>query len=237
MTTKNPRALVLASGYGGRMGDLVHVGQKSLLRTPSGISILRYGVDTLKVHGYDVGVAISLYGEQVRDDLRSSSGIEFFDSTGPQGTAGEVYKARRWLGESGDDFIVWYGDTILRDRRSRQLVEFDVSALEKARREKDHKMAVTSGWARSKFGHIAKEEDDTLVKIREKPHVRVNLPIVCCRTSELGLFAAGQDIMTDTVPRILESGGTIGIYDVPKDVEYINIDGSEDLYRLRHPEE
>lgn len=119
MTTK---AVVLAAGYGSRLGELTENLPKPLVRVGSQ-SVLEHDLHWLAAHGIEQ-VAINLHHLPDRIEALVGDGsafglaVHYHRESELQGTAGTCRALRDWLGDEA--FVVVYGDNLL---------DFDLDAM------------------------------------------------------------------------------------------------------------
>lgn len=115
VTTPPPKAMILAAGFGTRLGALTQVRPKPMLPI-CGVSLVRWSVLWLRHHGVkDIVINLHHLGEQIVDDLGDGSElgvrIEYSQEHGKiLGTGGGLRQARQWLDDgSGAPILVLNG--------------------------------------------------------------------------------------------------------------------------------
>jgi len=108
-------ALILTNGNGERIYPLTAFMNKTMIPI-DGKPILEHVITHLKSYKIkDIVIAVGVFKEQIINHFRNGSrwgvNIIYSESDEPQGTAGELAKAREYL-ERKEDFLVYYGDTL-----------------------------------------------------------------------------------------------------------------------------
>ena len=120
------RAMVLAAGFGTRLGELTEEMPKPLLPL-QGRPLIEYVISNLAKHGFDqIAVNLHFMPDKVCGFLGNGSRwnvrIEYSEEPELLGTAGGLKKMEHFL-RPGDAFLVHYGD-ILTDQDLTAMVEF-----------------------------------------------------------------------------------------------------------------
>ncbi len=97
------KALIMAGGFGSRMGELTKEKPKPMLPL-QGKPILEYTIDMCKRHGiFDIGISIFYFKNQIKDYFADGSSfgvrISYVEESHPLGTAGALWLCRDWLTE------------------------------------------------------------------------------------------------------------------------------------------
>ena len=160
------RAMILAAGLGTRLRPLTHLMPKPVAPVLNRPLIVHIG-RLLAQHGFgEVVVNLSWLPEQIRDALGdgSSVGLEvtYSEEPEPLGTAGGVGKARDFLTEGGDSFLVISGDA---------LTDVDLSALRGAHESNGGIATLSTKRVEdtSQFGVVITGEDGRIQGFQEKP--------------------------------------------------------------------
>jgi len=158
--------MILAAGLGTRLRPLTNLMPKPVAPVLNRPLIEHIG-ELLAKHGFEeVVVNVSWLPEQVRDALGdgSSIGLEvtYSEEPEPLGTAGGVGKARDFLSEGGDSFLVISGDA---------LTDVDLSALRDAHESKGGIATLSTKRVEdtSQFGVIITDEQGRIQGFQEKP--------------------------------------------------------------------
>jgi mannose-1-phosphate guanylyltransferase/mannose-1-phosphate guanylyltransferase/phosphomannomutase len=160
------RAMILAAGLGTRLRPLTYVMPKPVapvLNRPLIVHI----AELLAKHGFrEVVVNVSWLPDQIRTALGdgSSAGLEvtYSEEPEPLGTAGGVGKARDFLSEGGDSFLVISGDA---------LTDVDLSALREAHEANDGIATLSTKRVEdtTQFGVVITDEGGRIQGFQEKP--------------------------------------------------------------------
>jgi NDP-sugar pyrophosphorylase family protein len=106
-----PRALILAAGFGTRLGTLSDERPKPLLPVCN-VPLIRYAVALLRGHGIDE-IAVNLHhrGELIRAELGDS--VRYSEEPEILGTGGGIVRLADWLTRGGrDSFVVVNGKLV-----------------------------------------------------------------------------------------------------------------------------
>jgi len=109
------KAMVLAAGYGTRLGDLTSDTPKPMLQL-NGRPMLEYILGHLRAHGFhQIVVNLHYRGDMIRDYFGDGArfGVEltYAEESSLLGTAGGVKNVSDFF-DDADDFLVQYGDVI-----------------------------------------------------------------------------------------------------------------------------
>lgn len=119
-TSKPPRAMILAAGYGTRLGDLTAVRPKPMLPI-CGAPLVRWGVLWLRAQGVrEIVINLHHLGQQIADELGDGSAlgvaIAYTHEDGQiLGTGGGLREARSLLDDGAETPIVVVNGKILTD--------------------------------------------------------------------------------------------------------------------------
>jgi dTDP-glucose pyrophosphorylase len=158
------RALVMAGGYGRRLGKLTREVPKPLLSV-GGRPILDRVLEQLETAGISsIHLAIHYRADQIRDFVtqrRNVAAIQFIEETEPLGTAGALAKLSNHVEEP---LLVANGDV---------LTQVDYGALHEfhARHGYDGTVAVSRYEVQVPFGVIRQTADGLFAGIDEKPRL------------------------------------------------------------------
>ncbi len=158
------RALVMAGGYGRRLGNLTREKPKPLLSV-GGRPILDRVLEQLEAAGItSIHLALHYRADQIRDFIaqrRNLAAISFIEETEPLGTAGALAQLANHLEEP---FLVANGDV---------LTQVDYGALHEfhARHGYDGTVAVSRYEVQVPFGVIRQTADGLFAGIDEKPRL------------------------------------------------------------------
>ena len=125
------RAMLLAAGYGTRLGDTAREVPKPMLDV-GGRPLIAWVIANLVRHGYDeLAINLHHHGEQIRDYVGDGSGlglrgVRYFEEPRLLGTAGGTLNAREYVAATGP-FVVHYGDVV---------TEHDLSELMRHHRQR-----------------------------------------------------------------------------------------------------
>ena len=209
------KAMVLAAGYGTRLGDLTRRTPKPLL--PLGDRpLLEHTIVHLARHGFDeIAVNLHFMPEQVRNALgdggRWNVHIEYSEERELLGTAGGLKKMEHYLRES-DAFLVHYGD-ILTDQDLSAMLTFhrDQRALATLLvHQREHSNSIVALDCDHRItGFWERPDDETRESIRSS---WVNSAICICNPVVLDMIPAGIpcDLPRDIFPKLLDSGAVFG---------------------------
>jgi NDP-sugar pyrophosphorylase family protein len=151
------RAIILAAGFGTRLGDLSDERPKPLLPVCD-IPLIRYAVALLRGHGVtEIAVNLHHHGDLIEREL----GPDFHYSREETilGTGGGLRRIADWLTKHGtDSFLVVNGKI---------LIDADVSLVMRRHRERDAAatMVLRETPDAAKWGAIEVGEDDRVTKI------------------------------------------------------------------------
>jgi mannose-1-phosphate guanylyltransferase len=105
------RALILAAGFGTRLGTLSDERPKPLLPVCN-VALIRYAAALLRGHGVDeIAVNLHHHGEQIRAEL--GDGFHYSEEPEILGTGGGIVRLADWLTRGGrDSFLVVNGKIV-----------------------------------------------------------------------------------------------------------------------------
>jgi mannose-1-phosphate guanylyltransferase len=208
------RAMILAAGFGSRLGELSATVPKPLLPMCD-IPILRYGLALLAGHGYtEVAINTHHLGDLVERTIGDGSElglhIRYSREDVILGTGGGVVKIADWLTDGGTaPCLVMNGKLVL---------DVDLTALEKAHRDSGALATLTLRRVDDpqNWGVIELDENDRVTKIlgagprAGEPHmftgVHVLSPEIIARLPQTG----ASDSVRDAYVPALREGGLIG---------------------------
>ena len=209
------RAMVLAAGYGTRLGDLTEETPKPLLPL-QGRPLVEYVISNLARHGFDeIAVNLHFMPAKLRAFLGDGSHwnvrIEYSEEPELLGTAGGLKKMAHFLRKE-DAFLVHYGD-ILTDQDLTSMVDFHrkrqalVTMLVHQRMgsnsvvELDDQQRVVGFWERP---------DDATRRTLNSSWV--NSAVCICDPLVLDLIPAGTvcDLPRDIFPQLIEAERLFG---------------------------
>lgn len=133
MSTKTPRAMILAAGFGTRLGELTKLRPKPMLPI-CGAPLVRWAVLWLRHYGVcEIVINLHHMGEQIRDELGDGSSLGVSIAYSPEevilGTGGGLREARPLLDDgSGAPIVVLNGKV---------LHELDLDQLMAVHRERE----------------------------------------------------------------------------------------------------
>jgi NDP-sugar pyrophosphorylase family protein len=207
------KAVVLAAGFGTRLGPLTESSPKAALRI-GGQPIIAHILGNLARCGFEeVAVNVHYRSAEVRDALESAPdlglAVTWFPESELLGTAGALLPMREFLADV-DGFLVHYGD-VLTDHDvggmlGRHLVRRPLVSMLVHERHESNSIVVVD------------DDDDRVVRFLERPSPAeregldsrwVNSGIYACSREVLELVPPPpSDIARDLVPRAL-AGGTV----------------------------
>jgi len=124
----NMQAVILAAGYGKRMGDLAKDIPKPLLKI-KGKTLLEYKLDILPEEIREVVIVVGYKGEEIKKYLGDSYkniSIKYADSKKPRGTGEALHSARNLL---RGRFLVLMGDDLYSAEDIKKCIENEYSIL------------------------------------------------------------------------------------------------------------
>jgi mannose-1-phosphate guanylyltransferase len=160
------RAMIMAAGLGTRLRPLTNLMPKPVAPVLNRPLIVHIG-RLLSQHGFqEVVVNVSWLPEQIRDALGDGSAlgldVTYSEEPEPLGTAGGVGRARDFLTEGGDSFLVISGDA---------LTDIDLTALRGAHESNDGIATLSTKRVEdtTQFGVVITGEDGRIQGFQEKP--------------------------------------------------------------------
>ena len=122
-----PRGMILAAGFGSRLGTLGATRPKPMLPV-CGAPLVRWSVEWLRVHGIrEIAINLHHHGDQVRSALGDGSllgvSITYFDEPEILGTGGGIRNARPVLDRGDGAPIVVVNGKLIHDIRLDALLE------------------------------------------------------------------------------------------------------------------
>jgi NDP-sugar pyrophosphorylase family protein len=130
--------------------------------------------------------------------------VEYSIHDGVSGTAGEVYKAKRFV-EDEDDFWVYYGDT---------LTDLNMNKMYDFHKRNDNFATLCGHKGVTLETGLLYGNRKRLVGIKEKPTLPFyrNCPIFMCSNDVLGYVKPDTDFMKDIFPKALQLRKKLGLY-------------------------
>jgi len=209
------KAMVLAAGYGTRLGNLTRAMPKPLL--PVGDRpLLEYIICHLARHGFDeIAVNLHFMPETVREFLGDGSrwNIDIEYSAEPEllGTAGGVKKMEHFFRDT-DAFLIQYGD-ILTDQ--------DLTALHQFHRDKQALITMLVHQRARSNSIVEMDDDHRILRFWERPDDRirqtvkspwVNSAVYVCDPAVLQVIHPTDpcDLPRDVFPQLIDSGRLFG---------------------------
>jgi NDP-sugar pyrophosphorylase family protein len=206
------RALVLAAGYGERLGPLTAECPKPMIDI-GGRPILHYNLELLARAGIrEIAINLHYRPDAIRDYFKDGlpHGVAITYVYEPEllGTAGALRNVADWL--AGDDFFVIYGDNVS---------TIDLRKLIGVHREKDADLTIAlyAREDRGSSGIAALDADDRITRFAEKPRADdifshwVNAGYLIAKPSVLDAIPARtpSDLGRDVFPQLLAGGARI----------------------------
>lgn len=208
------KAMVLAAGYGTRLGDLTAEVPKPMLEV-EGRPILEYIIAHLQRHGFDdIIVNLHYRPEMIESyfDDGSRWGVRLTYSCEPSllGTAGGVKNVAGFF-EDGEDFLIQYGDVLTDDDFTAML------AFHRARgalatlmiHQRPHSNSIVSVADDGRIERFLERPDDEMR--RGVASTWVNSGVVIARRELLELIPAGvaADLPRDVYVPLVSRGGPL----------------------------
>ncbi len=161
--------MVLAAGYGTRLGPLTQLRPKPMLPV-SGVPLVRWAVQWLAHHGVrDVVVNLHHLGEQIEAELGDGSELGVAIDYSPEhglilGTGGGLRQARRWLDKGDGEPIVIVNAKIMLD--------LDLSAVLRAHRSRgaEATMVLRPDPNAERWGSLRLADDGRVVELLKLRH-------------------------------------------------------------------
>jgi NDP-sugar pyrophosphorylase family protein len=151
------RAMILAAGFGTRLGALSDERPKPMLPVCD-IPLLRFGLALLRGHGFaDVAVNLHHRGQIIRDELGDE--VRYSEEETLLGTGGGLVKIGDWLTDGGrEPFVVVNGKVV---------IDVDLAALVRRHRESGAiaTLVVREVPDAQKWGAIEVDENDRVTSI------------------------------------------------------------------------
>ncbi|WP_226022861.1 glucose-1-phosphate thymidylyltransferase [Halomicrobium salinisoli] len=160
------KSVVLAGGHGTRLKPLTHATQKQLLPVANN-PVIEHIIENLREAGIDeIGIVLGgSYPEQIEEHVGDGSeyGVEvsYIHQGEPLGLAHAVSCAEDFVGD--DDFIVYFGDTIVLGDIVDELVDAFSSETPGAA------VCLQTVDDPSRFGIAELDDDDNITAVLEKP--------------------------------------------------------------------
>lgn len=210
------RAMVLAAGYGTRLGDITRRTPKPMLRLAER-PVLEYILRNLAVHGFrDIAINLHFMPEIIEgyfgDGSSQNVRLTYSYEAELLGTAGGVKKMEAYLG-AGEAFLVHYGDVVS---------DQDLTAMLGFHRRKNA-LATLLVHRRARSNSIVDLDDQgRIVELLERPSSRqprsratwVNSGICVCAPEILDEIPAGvfSDLPRDVFSRLFDTGRLYGFH-------------------------
>jgi NDP-sugar pyrophosphorylase family protein len=229
------KAMVLAAGYGTRLGHLTEQRPKGMLDV-GGRPMLEYIIRHLASHGFnEIGLNLHFMPESIRGFFGNGSalGVSITYSWEPEllGTAGGVLQMREFL-DDGRPFLVHYGDVV---------TDQDFTALLRAHREK---RAVATLLVHQRPGSnsvVVMDDERRITTFLERPSTDqrrgidspwVNSGVCVCEPELFDFLPAEQpsDLPAHVFQRLAARGR---LYGYPLDAYRCAVDSEERLMELR----
>jgi len=217
------RALILAGGFGKRLGPITQEIPKPLVRI-GGKPILQWQIEWLRGHGIrDVVLAVGYLRHKVFEEIGDGKrlGVRVFYSVEeePLGTGGAIKNAKPYL-EDADIFIVTNGDII---------TNLDPTPLINAVRN-GAAAAIALVPLKSPYGIVEFDEaSKRIIRFVEKPELPFYINGgVYAMTREIFEYLPDKgDIETTAFPKLAEEGRLMGV--VYRNVLWKSIDTMKDI--------
>ena len=209
------RAMILAAGYGTRLGDLTEETPKPLLPL-QGRPLIEYVISNLAQHGFDeIAVNLHFMSDKVRGVLGDGSHwnvrIEYSEELELLGTAGGLKKMERFL-RQGDAFLVHYGD-ILTDQ--------DLAAMVKFHRQRQALVTMLVHQRPDSNSIVEMDQQQRVIGFWERPDDQTrrtlnsswaNSALCICDPTVLDLIPEGTvcDLPRDIFPQLIETKRLFG---------------------------
>ncbi len=199
------KTLILASGEGTRVRPLTEYINKNMIPI-DGKPILEHIVEHLRNYGFvEIVIAVGVLKKQVMnyfgDGKRWGVKIEYSESDGPQGTAGELAKAKSYF-ENEEDFLVYYGDTLT----ATNLINFN-------QYHKQRRGIMTLNGIMGlpiETGIIECDADSKVTTYKEKVSLEVitSIPVFFCASEifKSENIQKGKDFSYDVIPEFITKG-------------------------------
>ena len=209
------RAMVLAAGYGTRMGELTEEMPKPLLPL-QGRPLIEYVISNLAKHGFDqIVVNLHFMPGKVREFLGDGSHwnvrIEYSEESELLGTAGGLKKMDAFFKQS-DAFLVHYGDI---------LTNQDLAAMVKFHRQRQSLVTMLVHQRPGSNSIVEMDEQQRVIGFWERPDDQtrrrinsswVNSAVCVCDPTVLELIPDGTvcDLPRDVFPQLVSTGRLFG---------------------------
>lgn len=210
---KMVKTIILANEEGKRLRPLTYYIHKSMLPVDERPVIGHILEHLVRHHLDEVVIAVGIKKKQIQNYVGSGNRwkvkVRYSESSKPNNTAGEIARACRLL--AGDDFLVYYGDT---------LTNADLDEFYDFHKKKD--AAITIYGTKiipTETSAISYDEQGNVLEFLKKSdlsdRVRMvsNVPIFFCKKEvlESGNIAVGKDFSKDVIPEFV-SKGLVSIY-------------------------
>ena len=209
------RAMILAAGYGTRLGDLTEETPKPLLPL-QGRPLIEYVISNLAQHGFDeIAVNLHFMSDKVRGVLGDGSHwnvrIEYSEELELLGTAGGLKKMDAFFKQS-DAFLVHYGDI---------LTNQDLAAMVKFHRQRQSLVTMLVHQRPGSNSIVEMDEQQRVIGFWERPDDQtrrrinsswVNSAVCVCDPTVLELIPDGTvcDLPRDIFPQLVSTGRLFG---------------------------
>jgi NDP-sugar pyrophosphorylase family protein len=229
------KAMVLAAGYGSRLGPLTDHRPKGLLQV-GGYSLLELIVARLADHGFkEIAINLHFKPEMIRDRLGDGSalGVSLEYAAEPEllGTAGSVRAMRDFL-DNGRPFLIHYGDVV---------TDQDLDALYQAHVEKKALVTLLVHKRPNSNSVVVLDEKNRITVFLERPDSKVrqrvdsswvNSGICICESEIFDYFSPEDplDLPAHVFPKLVQTRSFFGF---PIDAYRCAVDSADRLDALR----
>ena len=199
------KTLILANGNGTRMYPLTKYINKNMIPI-DGKPIIEYIIGHLLPYSLSqIVIAVGVFKEQIinyfQDGSKWGVDIQYSESDEPQGTAGELAKAKEFF-VNEEDFLIYYGDT---------LTNTDLGKFYEY--HKEHNGTITLNGIIGmpiETGIISHNQAGQVIDFQEKPVCPVlsNVPVFYC-TNEIFQktnIQKGKDFSRNVFPTLVKQG-------------------------------
>lgn len=161
------KGLILAGGSGTRLRPLTHTGAKQLIPIANKPCIF-YAIEDMKAAGIEeIGIIVGYTKERIEsitsvvgDGSRWGIKITYIEQDAPRGIAHAVYCAKDFM--SGEDFVVFLGDNILKGGIKKYVDSFVAS-------DADAGILVSKVSEPKKYGIAEIDSNGRIIGVEEKP--------------------------------------------------------------------